>query len=82
MPPLCYDGNGMDEIVFQIEPANDGKGLIASWDDPQGGGITTQAGDLGDLQEQIAEAVRCHFDDAEIPRIRLHFTCDPVLTPP
>lgn len=68
----------MDEIVFQIE-ASDGV-MVASWDAPEGGGITTQGKDLRDLQEQVTEAVRCHFDEEEIPhRIRLHFVADPVL---
>ena len=72
----------MGDIVFQI--ANDEAGfLVASWDDPQGGGITTQGRDLKELQEQVMDAVRCHFDDAAMPhKIRLHFATDPVLTGP
>jgi hypothetical protein len=71
----------MDEIIFQVVPSEDSSLLVASWDDPQGGGITTQGRDLRELQEQISDAVPCHFGTAAMPkRIRFHFTADPVLT--
>ena len=54
--------------------------LVAFWDDPSGGGITTQGADLEDLQRMVREAVACHFDEGTHPlRIRLHFSDDPVL---
>jgi hypothetical protein len=69
----------MEEIVFQIEGDEAGM-LVACWDAPGGGGITTQGHDLRDLQEQVTDAVRCHFDPGEVPRrIRFHFVADPVL---
>ena len=70
----------MDEIVFQVAPS-DSSLLVASWDDPLGGGITTQGRDLRELQEQISDAVQCHFDaEAQLAkRIRFHFIADPVL---
>ena len=69
----------MEEIVFQIERDDSGV-LVAVWDAPGGGGITTQGRDLSELQEQVKDAVRCHFDDGEIPaRIRFRFIADPVL---
>jgi len=62
----------IDEIVFQIETSEDSGELVASWDAPEGGGITTQGRDLKDLQEQVTDAVRCHFDEGATPqRIRL-----------
>ena len=71
----------VDEIIFQVEPCKDSGFLVASWDAPAGhGGITTQGKDLRELQEQVADAVRCHFDGESIPRkIRFHFVADPVL---
>ncbi len=70
----------MDEIVFEVAPSEDSSVLVASWDDPSGGGITTQGRDLRELQEQISDAVQCHFDEASLPkRIRFHFIADPVL---
>jgi len=69
----------MEEIVFQIERDDSGV-LVAAWDAPGGGGITTQGRDLSELQEQVKDAVRCHFDLGSIPaRIRFHFIADPVL---
>ena len=71
----------MDEIVFTVEPCEETGVLVASWDAPANrGGITTQGKDLRELQEQVADAVRCHFDSDELPRkIRFHFVADPVL---
>jgi len=52
----------------------------AHWDDPQRGGLTTQAERLSDLETSIREAVEVHFEPSELPgRIRLHFENDPVL---
>ena len=55
--------------------------LVASWDAPDAkGGITTQGKDLRELQVQVTDAVRCHFEPGDTPRkIRLHFVADPVL---
>lgn len=67
----------MEEIIFQVE-TSDGA-FVALWDAP-GGGITTEGKDLRELQEQVTDAVRCHFDAGETPRrIRLHFVADPIL---
>jgi hypothetical protein len=41
-----------------------------------------KAATLSELESNIIEAVRCHFDDSELPRaVRLHFVEDPVLSP-
>ena len=70
----------MEEITLRVERCEDSGWLVASWDAPEGGGITTQGRDLRDLQEQVEDAVRCHFDAGQAPRrIRLHFVSDPVL---
>jgi hypothetical protein len=65
----------VDEIVFQVETCDESGLLIASWDAPDShGGITTQGKDLRELQEQVTDAVRCHFDPGDGPKkIRLHF---------
>jgi hypothetical protein len=37
--------------------------LVARWDDPQGrGGLTTQAERLSDLETNIRDAVKVHFE--------------------
>jgi predicted RNase H-like HicB family nuclease len=70
----------MDEITFQVQRDEDTGWLVAAWDAPEGGGITTQGKDLRDLQEQITDAVACHFDGEGTPhRIRLHFISDAIL---
>ena len=72
---------GMDEILIVVERCPDSGQLIASWDEPSGdGGISTQAVDLRDLQGQVDDAVRCHFEPGFMPKsIRYHFVSDPVL---
>lgn len=69
----------MKEIVITVS-ADEAGGFSASWDDPRGGGISTQGEDLTSLQAMIRDAVLCHFDEGEVPaRVRLHFTEDPSL---
>jgi predicted RNase H-like HicB family nuclease len=64
----------MSEISFNVERDEAGGWYVASWEDADGnGGITTQGQDLQVLQENVREAVRCHFERGEAPReIRLH----------
>ena len=47
----------MDILAFKIERDAEVGVLVASWDDPQGGGITTQADNLAELAEAIKESV-------------------------
>jgi len=70
----------MDRLAFKIERDVKAGVLLASWDGPDGGGITTQAKDLTELAEAIRESVRCHFAGRSAPReVSLHFESDPVL---
>ena len=63
------------ELVFAVEPDLESGLFVASWDDPAGGGITTQANTLAELTHAIKEAVACHFGDGPSPRrASLHFT--------
>jgi len=41
----------------------------ACWDDPLGGGISTQGDNLRHLELMIEEAIFCHFDEDEMPKI-------------
>ena len=54
----------MNEIVFIVRAEEDG-GFSASWNDPAGGGISTQGDDLAEHQEMIRDAIECYFDVAE-----------------
>ena len=67
-------------ITFVVAP-DEPEGLTASWDDPNGGGITTQGNGLVDLQANILDAVRCHFGDQPPEKVLLHFQQDIALLP-
>ncbi len=72
----------MEEITLEVRRDEESGWLMAAWDSPDGGGITTQGRDLKDLQAQVMEAVAAHFDVDDGPsRIRLHFVSDPILVP-
>lgn len=66
----------MNEVIFQIEEAPE-VGFCAR---ALGHAIFTEAESLGELRENVREAVRCHFDEGAGPKvIRLHFVRDEVL---
>ena len=66
----------MDEIIFIVEESPEG-GVAAR---AVGESIFAQAADMGQLHQQVRDAVRCHFDDGAQPRlIRLHFVRDEVI---
>ena len=70
----------MQEITFTVSPCEDSGLLVAAWDAPEGGGITTQGASVDELRTNIHEAVECHFEPGEAPqRIRLHFAGDVLL---
>ena len=60
----------MTEIIFLVEEAPEG-GYTAR---ALGASIFTEADDLKGLHEQVRDAVRCHFEESERPKIiRLHY---------
>jgi hypothetical protein len=66
----------MDELIFLVEDAPEG-GYIAR---ALGASIFTEADDLPALRDQVKDAVRCHFNEGEGPRvIRLHFVREEVM---
>lgn len=67
----------MSEIHFIVEEAPEG-GYVAH---AVGVDILTEADDLPDLHAQVRDAVRCHFDEGNLPSlIRLHITREEVFT--
>lgn len=65
----------MNEIIFLVENAVEG-GYAAR---ALGESIFTEADDLESLRENIREAVDCHFEAEEKPKmIRLHFVSEEV----
>jgi hypothetical protein len=66
----------MKEIIFVVEPAPEG-GFTAR---ALGASVFTEADTIEELHDNVRDAVRCHFEDAERPKvIRLHFVREEVL---
>lgn len=64
------------EILFLVEQSPEG-GYTAR---ALGESIFTEAGSLEELRRNVQDAVHCHFDDGEAPRlIRLHIVQEEVL---
>lgn len=62
-------------IIFAVEEAPEG-GFVAR---ALGHSIFTEADDLDAPRDAVRDAVRCHFDDADRPKvIRLHFVREEV----
>ncbi len=60
----------MKEIIFVVEEAPEG-GFTAR---ALGESIFTEADNLSDLRLNIRDAINCHFDQGQEPKvIRLHF---------
>lgn len=67
---------GATEVIFLVEESPEG-GYEAR---ALGHAIFTEADDLASLREQVRDAVRCQFDEAERPAvIRLHLVRDEVI---
>jgi hypothetical protein len=65
-----------EEIIFTVTEAAEG-GYEAR---ALGHSIFTSGDSMAELKEMVQDAVRCHFDDGERPRIiRLHFVKDEVI---
>lgn len=66
----------MTEILFVVSEAAEG-GYVARGVDAS---IVTEADELDQLRVMIRDAVRCHFDEADRPKvIRLHLVRDEVI---
>lgn len=63
----------MREIIFEVTEAPEG-GYGAR---ALGHSVFTQGDDWDDLKEMVRDAVRCHFKDADVPRVaRLHLVTE------
>ena len=66
----------MSEIIFIVENSDEG-GYTAK---ALGYSIHTEGETLDELKENIKDAVKCHFDEKDRPRIaRLHMVKDEVM---
>ena len=69
-------GDTISETIFLVEEAAEG-GFTAS---ALNVSVFTQADTVDALRKAVRDAVRCHFDEADLPRvIRLHFVRDEVI---
>ncbi|MEK7677947.1 MAG: 2-oxoisovalerate dehydrogenase [Verrucomicrobiota bacterium] len=67
----------MNEIIFEIREDEAEGGFVAR---ALGPSIITQADTWEELRTNVRDAVRCHFDEGQAPRvIRLHRVFDEVL---
>jgi len=66
----------MEELIFLVEDAPEGGYTARSL----GVSIFTEADDLDSLREMVRDAVRCHFEEGQGPKvIRLHFVREEVI---
>ena len=66
----------MNELIFLVEEAAEG-GYSAR---ALGQSIFTEADSLSALRDQLRDAVKCHFEDGQAPKIiRLHFVREEVM---
>lgn len=66
----------MSELIFMVEDAPEG-GFIAR---ALGASIFTEADTHAELHEKIRDAVRCHFDEGQAPKVvRLHHVREEVI---
>lgn len=67
----------MNEVIFVVEEAPEG-GFTAR---AVGTSIFAEADTVAELHEQVRDAVRCHFDEGQMPKlIRLHFVRDELIS--
>ena len=67
----------MNEVIFVVEEAPEG-GFTAR---ALGTSIFTEADTVAEIQEQVRDAVRCHFDEGQRPKvIRLHYVRDELIS--
>ena len=66
----------MSEVIFIVEDSDEG-GYTAK---ALGYSIYTEGETLDEVKENVKDAIKCHFDQKEIPRIlRLHIVKDEVI---
>lgn len=66
----------VSELIFLVEDAPEG-GYTAR---ALGASVFTEADDLPSLHARVRDAVRCHFEEGQVPKVvRLHFVREEVL---
>ena len=68
----------MNELVFLVEEAPEGGFTARALGVP----VFTEAGTLDEIRLAIRDAVRCHFEPGQEPRVlRLHVVREELMTP-
>jgi len=62
---MIEEGKAMNELIFVVEEAPEG-GFVAR---ALGESIFTEADTLEELPEKVRDAVRCHYDDGQAPKV-------------
>jgi hypothetical protein len=62
----------MEEIFFNVVRSHRSWALVASWQDPNGGGIEAEAWTLDELETKVRSALRQYFSGGVVPH-GLHF---------
>ena len=66
----------MTELIFVVEEAPEGGFTARALGEP----IFTEADTMEELPEMVRDAVRCHFEEGQAPKlIRLHHVRDQVI---
>jgi len=67
----------LSELIFLVEEAPEG-GFTAR---ALGESIFTEADNIASLHERVRDAVRCHFEEGQAPKvIRLHFVREEIIS--
>ena len=78
MRPAPRYNRAVSELVFLVEEAPEG-GFIAR---ALGAPVFTEADTLDELRQAIRDAVHCHFEPGQEPRVlRLHVVREELITP-
>ena len=69
--------NKLEEIIFIVEEDSEGGYIARALNVP----IFTEGETIDEIKNNIIDAIKCHFDKKNLPKIiRLHFVKDEVLT--
>ena len=67
----------LSDLIFLVEEAPEG-GFTAR---ALGESIFTEADNIASLHERVRDAVRCHFEEGQAPKvIRLHFVREEIIS--